>query len=133
MKLVVAGLVGVMVLAAMSVGCGPGLSHRAKAPERTPDVFNAMDAELAQAMVGTTRVTSGETSSLPDSRLSVSSTTTPAGAVAAAAPTWGSSEESDRLPAEVAGIATASTPLPAATDGFDMHPYDTLYDLHPWE
>jgi hypothetical protein len=41
-------------LGVSAIGCGPGLSHRAKAPV---DVFGAMDAELAHA-ISTTTLTS---------------------------------------------------------------------------
>ena len=65
MKLSLLGSLVLMVAAAASTGCGPGLSHRAKAP--TDDVFLRMDAELANA-IGTTTLTGAE---LPSSRMSV--------------------------------------------------------------
>lgn len=136
MKLLAAGMVSVMVSAAMMTGCGPGLSHReAKAPEQQPlDVFNAMDAELSRAIVGTTTVTSGEALPLPETRLAMASTREP---VVAAAPTWGASGETMGQ-AEAAGVAPAAeAPAPAATNDFDMHPYEGSehgsFDQHPYE
>jgi len=134
MKLVVAGLVGVMVSAALSMGCGPGLSHRVKAPEPASDVFAAMDAELSQAMIGTTTLTSGEALPMPESRLSVAAAREEAQPVVAAAPTWGAGGESAE-PAG-AGVAPAATPAPApaAMNDFDMHPYDKpSFDMHPYD
>ena len=64
MKLPLLGSVLLMVAAA-STGCGPGLSHRAMAP--SDDVFQKMDAELANA-IGSTTVTGAE---LPSSRMPV--------------------------------------------------------------
>lgn len=133
MKLVVAGLLGVMVSAAMSVGCGPGLSHRVMAPEPTNDVFSAMDAELSHAMISTTTVTSGEALPLPESRLSMAAAREDAQPVVAAAPTWGAGGESAAEPAG-AGVAPAATPAPAAANDFDMHPYDQpSFDMHPYD
>ena len=131
MKLIVAGLVGAMVMGAMSMGCGPGLSHRVVAPEPTSDVFAAMDTELSRAMVGTTTLTSGEALPLPESRLSMAAEA--ARPVVAAAPTWGAGGESAE-PAG-AGLATANAPTPA--NDFDMHPYDkpaaASFDMHPYD
>ena len=135
MKLIVAGLVGVMVSAALSMGCGPGLSHRVKAPEPTSDVFTAMDTELSHAMIGTATLTSGEVLPLPESRLSVAAAREEAQPIVAAVPTWGAGGES----AEPAGAGIASAapaPAPAAND-FDMHPYDqptaASFDMHPYD
>ena len=70
MKLRTLGPVVVTLATALITGCGPGLTHRAKAPG---DVFKAMDSELANA-IGTTTLTSAETPSmrLPDERMPVS-------------------------------------------------------------
>jgi hypothetical protein len=133
MKLLVAGLVGVMVSAALSMGCGPGLSHRVKAPEPTSDVFSAMDAELAHAMIGTTTLTSGDALPMPESRLSVAESNREP--VVAAAPTWGAGGESTSEPAG-AGVAPAAE-APAPANSFDMHPYDkpapASFDMHPYD
>jgi hypothetical protein len=107
MKLVVAGLAGLMLLASLSVGCGPGLSHRVQAPQPPTDAFNAMDAELAHAMTSTTTVTSAEP--MPESRGGAAEAPQPAVAVA---PTWGTGE------------AAPPAAAPSATNDFDMHPYD---------
>jgi hypothetical protein len=132
MKLLVPGILGLMLSAAMSVGCGPGLSHRAKAPEPPTDVFNAMDAELAHAMIGTTTVTSAE-APLPESRLPLAPwDDTPAAAapVVAVTPTWGANGElavaTPAGAAPAAEPAAAAAPAPAAkpANDFDMHPYD---------
>lgn len=90
MKALGARLVGVIVSAAISagsVGCGPGLSHRVKAPEPTTDVFHAMDAELSHAMIGATTVTSGDAP--PESRFSVTADEPPVAAIQ----TWGAGRE----------------------------------------
>jgi hypothetical protein len=69
MKLrLLAPLALVTAAASMTIGCGPGLSHRAKAPT---DVFGRMDAELAHS-IGTTSLTS-ESIPLPEDRLSLHS------------------------------------------------------------
>jgi hypothetical protein len=69
MKLrLLAPLALVTAAASMTIGCGPGLSHRAKAPT---DVFGRMDAELAHS-IGTTSLTS-ETIPLPEGRLPLQS------------------------------------------------------------
>jgi len=107
MKLVASGLAGLMLLASLSVGCGPGLSHRVQAPQPPTDVFNAMDAELAHAMVGTTTVTSAEL--MPESRGSAEALATEP---VTATPTWGTAE------------AAAAAPATSAGSDFDMHPYD---------
>lgn len=126
-----------MVMGAMSMGCGPGLSHRVVAPEPTSDVFAAMDTELSGAMIGTTTLTSGEALPLPESRLSMTEATSAEAArpIVAAAPTWGAGGEGAE-PAG-AGIATVSVPAPAAANGFDMHPYDKpaadSFDMHPYD
>jgi hypothetical protein len=131
MKLLAMGMMGAMVLAAMSVGCGPGLSHReAKAPESNSDVFNAMDAELSRAMIGTTTVTSGDP--LPESRLSVAPKES--GPVVAAVPTWGAAGE---MVGEPQGAGAAPVTAATAVNDFDMHPYDkpapASFDMHPYD
>lgn len=60
----VLGSLVLMVAAASSIGCGPGLSHRAKAP--TDDLFVKMDAELSNAITTSTTLTGAE---MPSSRL----------------------------------------------------------------
>ncbi len=116
MKLLVAGMVGVMVSVAMMTGCGPGLSHReAKAP-MTPDptdVLATLNAELSQTLVGTTTTTSAESTPMPVSRLEVAALQEP---VVAIAPTWGAGGDA------IAAAAPASAP--AKNADFDMHPYD---------
>ena len=129
MKLLVAGMVGVMVSVATMTGCGPGLSHReAKAP-MTPDpadVLATLNAELSQTIVGTTTTTSAESMPLPEARMAVSAVHEPA---VVAAPTWGAGGEAVAGDAPAAaGLAAAETAaLPTsapAKNAFDMHPYD---------
>ena len=105
MKLVVSGLAGLTLLTGLSAGCGPGLSHRVQVPQPPTDVFNAMDAELAHAMVGTTTVTSAEPTL--ESRGFAEA---PAAEPLTVAPTWGTAE--------------AAAPAPSASKDVDMHPYD---------
>jgi hypothetical protein len=73
MKLHILGPVVVTLATAMITGCGPGMSsHRAQGPNEK--LFQALDAELANAIVGTTTVTSATLSPtpLPESRMPVS-------------------------------------------------------------
>ena len=61
--------VAMTLVAAMSVGCGPGMSHRA--PANAPvDVVAAMEVELSHTLVGTTTVT-GADMVLPTSRMPI--------------------------------------------------------------
>lgn len=94
MKLCLLASVVMTVAVGMMTGCGPGLSHRAKAPT---DVFEAMDAELSNAIVGTTTVTSAplQAMPLPESRMSVAAA---AEAPAPAMQTWGGSDEPAKDP-----------------------------------
>jgi hypothetical protein len=72
MKLHVLGPVVVMLATAMNTGCGPGLTSRAA--QGPTDVFHAVDAELANAIAGTTTLTSATLPAmpLPESRMPVS-------------------------------------------------------------
>ena len=63
----------VTLATAMITGCGPGMSsHRAAAPSER--MLQAVDAELANAIVGTTTLTSATPppTPLPESRMPVS-------------------------------------------------------------
>jgi hypothetical protein len=122
MKLLVAGMVGVMVSVSMLTGCGPGLSHRAAAkapmtPDGADDVLAAMNAELSQT-IGTTTTTGAETLALPESRMAVASAGEPA---VVAAPTWGAAGGEG----VTAAAPTAAEPAKNKADSsFDQHPYD---------
>ena len=73
MKLHILGPVVVTLATAMITGCGPGMSsHKAQSPN--DKLFQALDAELANAIVGTTTVTSATLPPmpLPESRMPVS-------------------------------------------------------------
>jgi hypothetical protein len=72
MKLHVLGPVVVMLATAMITGCGPGMTSRA--PHTPAGVLNAVDAELANAIAGTTTLTSATLPAmpLPESRMPVS-------------------------------------------------------------
>lgn len=62
-----------MLVTPMVTGCGPGMSsHRASAPNEK--MLQAVDAELANAIVGTTTLTSATLPPmpLPESRMPVS-------------------------------------------------------------
>ena len=66
------GFWGVLAMSAV-VGCGPGLtrhSQQAKAPAHS-EVFDTMNAELKNAFVGTTSLTSADPMPLPGERLPV--------------------------------------------------------------
>jgi len=110
-----AHLLGVLAVT-LATGCGPGLSHRAKAPD---DVLNTLNSELENS-IGTTSLTSAELSRRPPSRFAPlmvaewdGEGAEPAAPEVAAAPlqTWSTPTD------EVRSIEPASMPL-------DLHPYD---------
>lgn len=74
MKLHVLGPVVVMLATAMITGCGPGMTHRSRAAQAPTDVLHAVDAELANAIAGTTTLTGATLPAmpLPESRMPMS-------------------------------------------------------------
>ena len=117
MRTALLGFVGLVALTT-SVGCGPGLSHRAKAPAQ-PDVFTTMDAELKNAVAGTTTLTSAEPMPLPDSRLPVAQWDGDESAPAAPSQTWGAPLLPGLEPSPYEGAAPVSNippEIPAKRD-----------------
>ncbi len=112
MRAALLGFVGLFAISA-GAGCGPGLtrhSQQAKAPAQ-PDVFTTMDAELKNALVGTTTVTSGEQMPLPESRLPLAQWDGDATPAPPPAQPWGAPEEPQAgqpSPAEAAAPSPAS-------------------------
>ena len=86
--------IGLVTLAtALITGCGPGLTSRVPSANAPSDkMLQAVDAELASAIVGTTTLTSAPLPPmpLPDSRMPVSK-----GAERPPMQTWGAAPEID--------------------------------------
>jgi hypothetical protein len=104
MKLQVVGVLGIMVTAALSVGCNGSSQAKAKTPT---DVFSAMNAELENA-ISTTSVTSDEIP-LPESRLPVAQ--------------W-EDDEAPAKPLQTWGAAPESPPAETLASG--PGPFDRL-------
>lgn len=88
--------VSVALATAMITGCGSGMTSRAQLGTPNEKMLQAVDAELANAIVGTTTLTSAPLPPmpLPESRMPVSRN---AGAKEARPPmqTWGATPEPD--------------------------------------
>ncbi len=94
LHLVVFSFVGVLSLC--TTGCGAGLTSRAPRAQATPDdavLLQAVDAELSNAIVGTTTLTSAPLPPmpLPESRMPVSQPSSEQAPVAVQ--TWGTSPQ----------------------------------------
>lgn len=74
MKLRLLAPVVVTLATALITGCGPGMTPRARTAQAPTDVFQAVDAELANAIPGTATLTSATLPAmpLPESRMPVS-------------------------------------------------------------
>ncbi|HEY8079221.1 MAG TPA: hypothetical protein VIF62_34050, partial [Labilithrix sp.] len=105
------GFVGLVALTT-SVGCGPGLTRHAKTAAQ-PDVFTVMDAELKNALVGTTTLTSGEPMPLPDSRLPLAQWDGDDQQSAPVVQTWGASQAPPQIEPSPYEPAPAAPAIPA--------------------